>query len=76
MALERTRIELAISKDVYDAIPLSKKIAFRDMVRWLKARSVNINEGQPNQEITTVAVHHICHHDERFIVPCEPEQEI
>jgi len=74
MALIRFDIQLAIPKDVYDAIPLAKKIAARDAIRKLKALAVKINAGQPNEEMTVVANWHICLHDEGKT--CEPEQEI
>lgn len=64
MALWRCDVQLAIPKDVYDAIPSAKKIALRDAIRALKALAVNINAGQPNEEDTTIATWHICHHDE------------
>ena len=77
MAVERLNIMLAIPKDIYDAIPIARKIAFRDEIRWLKERSVNINEGASNEEVTTIAEHHTCHHDEGGShLPCEAVQEI
>ena len=74
MALMRFDIQLAIPKDIYDAIPLAKKLAARDANRALKALAVKINEGKPNEEMTVRAVWHICHHDEGG--SCEPTQEI
>jgi len=77
MAVVRLNLDLAIPQTTYDAIPVAKKIAFRDMVRGLKALSVNINAGQPNEEMTTRAVYRICHHDEGLNhPPCGEEQEI
>lgn len=75
MALMRFQLDLAIPVPVYNAIPDAKKIAFRDAVRAMKALAVNINAGQPNEEVTVMAKYHICHHDTGD-QPCEPEQEI
>ncbi len=72
--LMRFDIQLAIPKDVYDAIPLAKKIADRDAIRALKALAVKVNEGKDNEEMTIRAVSHICRHDENK--PCEPEEEV
>ncbi len=72
--LMRFDIQLAIPKNVYDAIPLAKKIAARDAIRDLKALAVKINEGRDNEEMTVRAVYHICRHDENK--PCESEEEI
>ena len=70
MSLWRGQLDLAIPKDVWDSIPNAKKIAFRDMVRELKALAVKIN----NEEMTVKASWHICHHDTGEA--CEPEQNI
>ena len=48
--------------------------AIRQGVRFLKSFSSNINVGQPNEEITTHASLHICHHDTNEA--CEPIQEM
>ncbi len=70
MALMRFSLDLAIPKAVYDAIPTTKKTAFRDMVRELKALAVKIND----QEMAVKARYHVCHHDDG--TPCEQELEI
>jgi len=74
MALWRCNIQLAIPTDVYNAIPLAKRIAARDAIRDLKALAVKINDGAANEEMTVNARWHICHHDTGEL--CEPEQEI
>ena len=74
LALIRFTLDLAIPEAVYNAIPSAKKIAIRDRIRELKALAVKINEGQPNEEMTTRTVYHICHHDTGE--PCEPEIDI
>ena len=74
MALKRITLDLAIPLNIYDAIPLAKKIAFRDAVRDLKALSVKVNAGSPNEEMTVKATMHTCYHDEGK--PCEPGQDI
>lgn len=83
MALEAISIELKIPKTVYDAIPLAKKVAFRDAVRAMKALAVKVNERLPNEEMTVRAVRHTCYHDDPTVgglyplgKPCEPGQEI
>ena len=63
MALMRFNIQLAIPEDVFDNIPLARKIAFRDEVRALKKLAVKINEGLPNEENTVIAEYHLCRHD-------------
>jgi len=73
--LYRFNLDLAIPSGVYDAISVTKKAAFRDTVRAMKALAVKINEGLPNEEMTVMARYHICHHDSGD-QPCEPEQEI
>ncbi len=75
MAFWRCKIQLAIPLEVYDALPLAKKIDARDAIRGLKALAVKINEGKDNEEMTITTQWHICHHDE---IPGEPcvEQEI
>lgn len=57
---------------------LVKKLpVIKQAIQDLKAISVNINSGEPNEESTTRAVYRICHHDEgEGHPPCEPEQEI
>ncbi len=77
MALMRFSLDLAIPKDIYDALPAAKKLAFRDAVRALKTYATKINEGADNEEMTVKATYHICHHDEGTNhPPCEKEQEI
>jgi len=74
MSFWRCNIQLAIPKAVFDAIPASKKLVARNAIRELKALAVNINEGQPDEEKTIIAVWHWCHHDTGEL--CEPESEI
>ncbi len=76
MALWRCEIQLAIPLEVYNALPLAKKIAARDAIRSLKVLAVKINAGLPNEEMTVKAKWHICHHDEETGAMCEPEVEI
>ena len=64
MAVKKIDIHFAIPIDVYDKIPIARKIAFRDEVRALKKLSVRVNEGQPDEEMTVTATMHTCHHDE------------
>ncbi len=45
-------------------------------IRTAKAKATKINEGKFNEEMTIKASYHICHHDENFNIPCEPEQDI
>ncbi len=71
----RCNIQLAIPKAVYDALPAAKKTAARDAIRGLKALSVKINAGQPNEEMTVKASWHWCTHNEDNPQPCV-EQEI
>ena len=74
MALWRCNIQLAIPLDIYNAIPLAKKVVARDVIRDLKALAVKINEGLPNEEMTVKASWHICNHDTGEL--CEEEQDI
>jgi len=76
MALIRFTLDLAIPEDVYNAIPVTKKLAIRDRIRELKALAVKINAGQLNEENTVRAVWHRCHHDDIGNIACEPEKEI
>ena len=64
MALVRFNLDLAIPEKVYNKIPLTRKKAFRDEIRALKALAVKMNEGLPNEEMTIIANYHICHDDE------------
>lgn len=74
MALIRFNLDLAIPKNIYNAIPTTKKLALRNSIRELKALAVKINEGSIQEEMTIKANWHICYHDEGK--SCEPEQEI
>ena len=74
MALIRFSLDLAIPENVFEAIPTARKLAFRDEVRALKALSVRINEGLPNEEMTVKASWHRCLHDEGL--PCGEENGI
>ena len=64
MALVRFTLDIAIPEPVYQAITPAKKAAFRDIIRELKALSVRINRGLPNEEMTALASWHLCYHDE------------
>jgi len=75
MSLMRYQVDLAIPQAVYDAIPSSDKKVFSGAVRRMKALAVKINEGAANEEDTTRAVKHICHHDTGDQL-CEPETAI
>ena len=74
MSLIRFTLDLAIPKDVYNAIPKDVKIAVRDKIRQIKSYAVKINEGLPNEEMTVKATWHVCHHDTNE--SCEAETEI
>lgn len=74
MTLIRFSLDLAIPEAVYNNIPAAQKLAFRDVIRQLKALAVKINEGQPNEEATVKATWHRCHHDTGGA--CEAENEI
>lgn len=55
----------------------SKLPEIKTAIQRLKALSININEGQPNEEKTTRAIYRICYHDEgEGHKVDEPEQEI
>lgn len=75
MSLIRFSLDLAIPEAVYNAIPVAKKTAFRDVIRAMKALAVKINEGATNEEMTITAKMHRCHHDTGDQL-CEPEIEI
>ena len=74
MSFIRFNLDLAIKQEVYDAIPLSKRVVIRDAIRALKAYAVKINEGLPNEEMTVKATWHKCHHDTGG--SCEEEFDI
>ncbi len=75
MSLIRFNLDLAIPETVYNALPLTKKVAARDAIRDLKALAVKINAEKPNEEMTIKATMHRCHHDEVGI-RCEAEKDI
>lgn len=75
MALWRGRLDLAIPISVWDAIPLARKLAFRDEVRAMKSLAVKINEGKDNEEMTVIARYHKCYHDTGD-QPCEEDIDI
>jgi len=58
MAFRKIKIMLGIPEDVYYAIPLAKKIAFRDGVRKLKSYAMIMNKGLANEEATMTATIH------------------
>ena len=62
--LVRFNIQAAIPEDVFNNIPLARKIAFREEVRALMKLAVKINEGLANEEMTVTANWHECRHDE------------
>ena len=70
----RFNLDLFIPEDLYAAIPVATKTAFRDRIRQLKALAVKINEGQVNEEMTVKAQWHRCHHDTGG--SCEKESDI
>uniref|UniRef100_A0A6M3JBR4 Uncharacterized protein n=1 Tax=viral metagenome TaxID=1070528 RepID=A0A6M3JBR4_9ZZZZ len=72
----RFQLDLFIPQAVYDTIPSAKKLAFRDIIRAVKAFATKINEGAANEEMTVRAAWHTCGHDESPPQPCDPEQEI
>jgi len=74
MALIRFTLDLAIPEDIYHRQPAIFKGNITRLIRGLKALSVVINEGQPNEERTTKATWHRCHHDTGE--PCELEEEV
>ena len=74
MALIRFTLDLAIPEAVYNAIPLNRRVAIRDIIRELKSYAVKINEGSVNEELTVTAKWHICHHDSGEL--CEAESDI
>lgn len=76
MSLIRFSLDLAIPSATYNAMPAAKKLAVRDAIRDLKALSVRINAGSPNEEMSVKATYHVCHHDETIQKPCEPEVDI
>ena len=63
MSLWRGILDLAIPIEVWDKIPIARKIAFRDEVRAMKNLAVKINEGKANEEMSVKASWHICGHD-------------
>ncbi len=58
----------------------SKIPAIRQNIRLLKGYARKINEGQPGEEMTVLAVYHICQHGEPGLTMAEnckaTEQEI
>ena len=74
MSYWRGQLDLAIPIKVWDAIPLARKIAFRDEVKAMKALAVKVNEGLANEEMTVKANWHVCRHDEGK--PCDPVIDI
>lgn len=73
MSYRRFNIQLAIPEKVFNKIPNTRKLAFRDEVRAMKALAVKINAGKDNEEMTVKATWHICHHDTGDQL-CEPEE--
>ena len=70
MSLIRIQVDLAIPVKEFDDVP--KTIVTQ--IQKLKGRAVKINEGKDNEENTTRAVWHKCHHDTGE--SCEEEREI
>ncbi len=71
----RCNIQLAIPLDVYNALPATKKLAARDIIRELKALAKKVNTGKPNEEMTVKASWHICQHETNPVTLCV-EQDI
>ena len=72
MSYERYNLHLAFLKPVDPALS-GQLNAFGQLIRLIKPFAVNINEGKPNEENTTIAKRHICHHDEESREPCVEE---
>lgn len=70
----RFKIDGAVPKADYDALPSATKTAIRDKFLQLKALCSKINAGTSNEEDTVSFKWHICKHEDGL--PCEPEQEI
>ena len=74
MSFIRFTPDLAIPVATWNALPTATRTTIRNKIQQLKSYAVKINEGLPNEEDTTKAVYHICHHDTGET--CEPEQDI
>lgn len=75
MSFLRYRIDFAFKEPLKPQV-INRLNALEQELRMLKAESVIINEGEINEEQTTKAGKHICHHDSGNKIPCEEEQEI
>ena len=73
MSYRRYMIDLAIPEPLPSTLR-GQLTAIEEHIRVLKSFAVKINEGKDNEEMTTRAVWHICHHDSGG--NCEPESEI
>ena len=73
MSLRRYMIDLAIPEPVAPGLQ-GQLTAIEQHIRILKSFAVKINEGEINEEYTTKATRHTCHHDEGK--SCEGEVEI
>ena len=69
----RFRIDGAVPKPDYDALPAATKTAIRDKILQLKALCRKINEGKPNEEATIKFTYHICKHETPDAGPCNPQ---
>ena len=74
MSLRRWRVELAFQEPIPSSL-LAQLLAIERSIGRVQPQAVKINPGQANEEDTTSAKWHICHHDTPEI-PCEPEQEM
>lgn len=69
MSYLRFQIDLAIKEPVPDELKTILSL-IKGNIRKLQSYSSNVSE----KENTTLAVYHVCRHDERK--PCEPNQAI
>lgn len=74
MSFIRYSVELAFKEPIDPALN-GLLTAMEATIRQAKPHAVKINEGLPDEEDTTEAVWHICHHDATDVI-CEPKQEI
>ena len=73
MSLLRFMIDLAVEQPLPPGLQ-GQLNAIKQQIRNFQSFSSRINEGQPNEEDTTLAKQHICHHDTGE--SCEPEEDI
>ena len=76
MSYKRYQLDLAFKLPLDPALQ-GQLTAFEATVRnVLRNSAEDINAGLPNEENTTKATWHICHHDSGNTISCEPEQVI